>query len=620
MTELYEDGRSWGNYGPYEWTSAVAQIAVDPDDAANDGITDLPLADRGADGRVRAEADLRLLGPVGTGNGKMLVVIPNRGFIGGLPFATGIPFEDFIAPRPHPGDGLLLDRGWTIAWCGWQWDVTRGPSTLGLATPSAPCTPLPMRIEFRPDERLDSHPLSDSALFFRFADYPTVDVDDPDAALYVRTAPDAEPELLPRATWRFTDAVTVAVDDGFQPFHWYTLIYRSSHNPITGMGLLAVRDVTSYLRREHRMSSALAFGVSQSGRFLRQFLYEGRNLDESGDVVFDGVLAHIASARRGEFNHRYAQPSLTHPIGFSNLPPYDMTALLSRLRATGGTPKVMQTNTSWEYWRGDGALVHVDPGTGQDLPDDPDVRTYLLRGNDHLGTMPIKSMMPVANPVHGIDVQPLMRALFLALDDWVSAGTPPPDSEIPRQSDGTAVDRQDVLQQFTDAAKDGGFQVPDPTALPRTREIDLGDEAASGIGRWPLRLGAAKPALVSAIDADGNETSGIALPAVAEPVAAYTGWNPRRPAPGLPDVLYEFAGSRLPLLTNRTLPVARSTRRPSGQRPHRWWTGGCCCPSTLTRPWRRRSRSTTTSLAADGATPPPMPPPMNLTMSARRTR
>jgi len=554
VTEPYENGRSWGDYGPYEWTGAVATIGVDPDNAANAGITDLRLAERAADGRVHAEADIRLLAPAGGGNGKLLVVVPNRGFLGGLPFAVGTPFEDFIAPCPKPGDGLLLEQGWTIAWCGWQWDVKRSPSALGLATPDAPCTPQPMRIEFRPDEQQDSHSLSDSALIFTFADYPTVDVDDPDAALYVRTAPEDEPELLPRDCWRFSDSVTVTIDGGFQAFHWYTLIFRSSRNPVSGMGLLAVRDVTAFLRRERHVTEALAFGVSQSGRFLRQFLYEARNVDEAGNVVFDGVFAHIASGRRGEFNHRYAQPALTHPIGFANLPPYDTSATIAPQRARGGLPKLIQTNTSWEYWRGDGALVHVDPDTGEDLPEDPDARTYLLRGTDHLGATALKTMMPLANPVHLLDTQPILRALLIALDAWVSDGTPPPDSAVPRRSDGTAVDRDQVLQRFTDAAKSRGFHVPGPSALPLTRDIDLGDQVADGIGRWPLRLGKAKPALVSAIDADGNETTGVALPAVAVAVAVYTGWNPRRPVPGLPDPLYEFVGSRLPLLSDRPIP------------------------------------------------------------------
>ena len=555
VTEPYEDGRAWGDFGPYEWSSGVARIAVGPDNQANAGITDLHLAERGADGLVHAEADVRILAPAGNGNGKLLVIVPNRGFLGGLPFSVGTPFEDFIAPCPKPGDGLLLERGWTIAWCGWQWDVLRNSSALGLSTPDAPCTPEPMRIEFRPDEQQDSHPLSDSALIFRFADYPTVDVDDADAALYVRTTPEAEPQLLPRQSWRFSDDVTVTLDGGFQAFHWYTLVYRSSRNPVTGMGFLAVRDFTAFLRKERNIREALAFGVSQSGRFLRQFLYEARNIDESGDVVFDGVFAHIASGRRGEFNHRYAQPALTHPIGFANLPPYDTTATLAPQRARGGLPKTIQTNTSWEYWRGDGALVHVDPDTGEDLPEDPDARTYLLRGTDHLGATALKSMMPLANPVHLLDTQPILRALFVALDQWVSDGTPPPDSEVPRRSEGSAVDRDQVLERFAKAAQDRGFHVPDPDALPRTRDIDLGDRVAEGVGRWPLRLGAAKPALVADIDADGNETTGIALPAVAVPVATYTGWNPRRPVPDLPNVLYEFVGSRLPLLVDRPIPA-----------------------------------------------------------------
>src|SRR5205085_2025305 len=129
-------------------------------------------------------------------------------------------------------------------------------------------------------------------------------------------------------------------------------------------------------------------------RVLRQLVHEGLNLDEAGNVVFDGMLSHIASSRLGEFNHRYAQPSLTHVIGFSNVAPYDTAGLFARQRALGGVPKTFFTNTAWEYWRGDGALVHVDPETGADLPDDPDARAYLLSGTDHLGLMPMKDMMP----------------------------------------------------------------------------------------------------------------------------------------------------------------------------------------------------------------------------------
>src|SRR5206468_1294105 len=54
---------------------------------------------------------------------------------------------------------------------------------------------------------------------------------------------------------------------------------------------------------------AVGFGVSQSGRFLRTYLYYGFNRDEGNRRVFDGVMAHVAGAGRGSFNHRFAQPS-----------------------------------------------------------------------------------------------------------------------------------------------------------------------------------------------------------------------------------------------------------------------------------------------------------------------
>jgi hypothetical protein len=432
--------------------------------------------------------------------------------------------------------------------------VLRGPGAIGLKAPVADVEPGFLRVEWRPDADHPDHPLSDSALFFRFTDYPTADLDDLAAMLYVRTAPNDDLIPIDRSRWSFTDEKTVALQGGFKAFHWYTLVYRSNACPVTGAGLLAIRDAVSHLRRERTFTHAFAYGVSQSGRLLRQFLYEGRNSDEDGRAVFYGVFAHIAGGRRGEFNHRYAQPSLTHVIGFSNLPPYDTTALLAPQREKGSqkgsSPKLFLTNTSWEYWRGDGALVHVDPETGADLPPDPDARAYLLSGTDHVGGMPIKDQLPTANRVHTHDTSPILRALFAALVDWVCDGREPPAQAVPSWAEGTAATRDEVLEAFSGSAA----HLPDPAKLNVTREIDLGEQAAAGIGRWPLELGAEKPAVVSAIDADGNERAGIALPVVAVPVAAYTGWNPRRPEDGLPDVLYEFVGSRLPLLSGRTPP------------------------------------------------------------------
>lgn len=336
----FAGGRAWGSHGPYETTSAVAEFAVDPLLPANHGIVDLEQA-AGSDGLARFEADLCLLHPRGRGNGRLLFVVPNRGLLGGLPFCGDSPIQLSGPDGLDPGDGFLLDRGWTIAWCGWQWDVQRGVGSLGLNAPTVDVEPGRLRVEFRPDTDQPDHPLSDSSVFFTFTDYPAADVDDPDAVLTRQVTPDGTPHEIPRGQWRFTDDRTVALDGGFRAFHWYTLTYRTSLCPVAGTGLLAIRDAVSWLRRTRRPTHTFAYGVSQSGRFLRQFLHEGRNVDEIGNAVFDGVFAHIAGGRRGEFNHRYAQPALTHPLGFGNLPPYDTTRLLEPQRALAPAPKLI---------------------------------------------------------------------------------------------------------------------------------------------------------------------------------------------------------------------------------------------------------------------------------------
>jgi hypothetical protein len=411
-----------------------------------------------------------------------------------------------------------------------------------------------MRLEWRSDRAHDVHPLRYSApevealpgadFLFDFTKYPTVDVNDPEAVLTVRTSPDAEPTTIPRDTWQFTDETHVALDGGFQPFHWYELVYRTSLAPVVGCGMLAVRDVVSHLRAEG-IDHTFAYGVSQAGRFLRQFLSEGLNVDESGMTVFDGVFSDFASAARGEFNHRFAQPSVTQTNGFGTMAPFAPADLLARQRELGGVPKIVFTNSSAEYWNGDGALTHVDPYTGRDLPEDPDVRTYMIAGADHFGSSNFKESLPTGNPVHRLDVTPVSRALLLALEEWVVEGLQPPASRVPRSSDGTAVSRKEVLSAFGHAA------TPGLAVLPVARSVYLGPDADRGIGEWPVKLGETFVDVVSATDADGNELAGVRLPAVAAPLAAYTGWNPRAHVEELPDVLYERIGSKLPFAPGR---------------------------------------------------------------------
>src|SRR5207253_3935169 len=142
------------------------------------------------------EADLCILRPAdpARANGGLLCEIPNRGGRGVVPFSmlSDEELEESVrraqlAPnspaQPVSGDGFLLERGWTIAWCGWQWDVMSGPGSIGLRAPEADVGPGWLRVEWRPDVAADDHPLSDSAFIFTFADYPTADVEDPAAVL-----------------------------------------------------------------------------------------------------------------------------------------------------------------------------------------------------------------------------------------------------------------------------------------------------------------------------------------------------------------------------------------------------------------------------------------------------
>jgi hypothetical protein len=274
-----------------------------------------------------------------------------------------------------------------------------------------------------------------------------------------------------------------------------------------------------------RLDVALATGASQSGRFLRHFLSEGMNVDEDENRVFDGVHVHIAGGRRGEFNARYGQPGVIWR-GPGDEPPFSTNELLDGQRAVGGVPKVVATNSAAEYWRGDAWLAHGDPATRTDIADAPDVRHYLLAGVDHLGELgtSVAFMIPAVNPPNGLSAVAPERAIVVALDEWVRDAVEPPPSRVPRLDDGTAIERGDALARF---AAQPDVRTPTVDALP------IGGHEAS-------------TAFVSALDEHGNEVAGVRLPQLVEPVAAYTGWNVRPPIDGLPDLMPDFLGSRLP--------------------------------------------------------------------------
>jgi Alpha/beta hydrolase domain len=593
----FAEGRAFGEVGAYERLDGTIHFAVDPTLAANRAIVDLERAARDAGGRVTFSADLCLLRPAdpSRGNDRLLFDVLNRGRKVAVRSLNRAPVDPVPTEAIDPGDGFLMRRGWTIAWCGWQWDVVRSPALLGLEAPTAldeSDQPIAgqVLVEFQPNRA--SH---DALLANRVhRPYSAADPEQPDAQLLVRDWWAGPRATIPRDRWRFArddggrpvpDADHVWLADGFVPGRIYEVVYRTRVCPVVGSGLLAVRDCVSFLRyadaaagnpcADH-VAHAYGFGVSQSGRFLRHFLYLGLNLDEAGRPVFDGVLPHVAGARRGEFNHRFAQPSVQSTAGFGHLMPFgfdDQTdplggrtdGLLRRQRELGGVPRIVATNTSAEYWRGDCSLLHTDLAGQADVEPPAGVRVYHFAGTQHgTGVVPLVDVEPNegtrgAHPFNMVDYSPLLRAALVNLDRWVTEGVEPPPSAFPRLGDGSAVRPAVVIDAFRDLPN---VRPPTPERVPGMRRLDLGPRAAAGVGRYPPAAGEPYPTFVAAVDADRNELAGVRLPDLTVPLATVTGWNTRHPETGGAGQLIPMAGSTLPFAA-----TAEERRRTGDPRP-----------------------------------------------------
>ena len=576
----FADGVAFGEVGPYERLDGLIHFAVDPDQAANQGIVDLDKAPRDTTGRVRFTADFCLLQPAdpARGSGRLLFDVANRGRKVALTIFNRAPRPPVPTEQIDPGDGFLMRHGWTVAWCGWQWDVIRSPALMGLEPPQALADdgrPIQGQVicQFQPTDPTPDHLLADRV----HHPYPAADPGDPEAVLTVRDWFDGPRSVIPRDQWRFArdeagrpveDDTHVWLAGGFTPGQIYEVVYRTRICPVVGTGLLAVRDAVAFLRHGEasagnpcagRITHTYGFGQSQSGRFLRHFLYLGLNLDEAGRPVFDGLIPHVAGARRGEFNQRFGQPSVQATRSFGHLMPFtddDQTdpftgerdGLLRRQRELGGVPRIVTTNTSAEYWRGDCSLIHTDPLGGRDVEPAAGTRIYLLAGTQHVsGTLPLYRVGPDgargAHDSNAVDFTPLMRAILLHLDRWVTTGEEPPPSVFPRLADGTAARPAAVLDFFRGLP---GVTVPDPDRLRSMRRVDLGPAAAQGVGSFPAKVGDTYPTYVPAVDTDGNEVRGLRLPDLTVPVATYTGWNPRAPETGGPGQIIDMMGSTFP--------------------------------------------------------------------------
>ncbi|MBN3787984.1 hypothetical protein G3N94_13905 [Burkholderia sp. Ac-20353] len=597
------NGKTFGDVGAYEKLRGKAFGEVDPNDLRNAVITDLQLAPRNARGMVEYSMDIYILKPVDVskGNHKLFVEVNQRGSKVFGPFNLSGGGNN-PTTAADAGEGFLMNQGYSLAWNGWDPSAPSGGDNLTITVPVAR----------NPDGSSITGPAyeyivfdNSTALTYRLS-YPTASHDHSKATLTVRDHLNDAPK---RADWEFVNDTTIRLLPAGTPFKQsaiYEFSYTAKDPVVAGIGFAATRDFVSFLRNAKADSfnrpnplagdieRAYAFAVSQPGRYMNDFVWLGFNEDKGQRKIFDGVENWIAAGTGVGLNYRFAQPSRTertrqdhrYPEGIF---PFAYTTLtdpftsktdgrLARCTPTDTCPKIMSVNSANEYWVKAGSLLHTNT-QGNDLDDPDNVRFYLLSGVEHNRSgSPPKSRGICQQFRNTTDPNPALRALFIAMDQWVVDGTAPPHSRVPRTSDGTA-----VFIQPTENSVNGVGKVPQDlldwptipgvtyTGVVTVRNLlNFGPRLDQGILSInpPIATGEIYPAFVSTVDDDGNEIAGVRLPPVAAPVATTTGWALRADAFGGADGC-EGWGQFIPFATTEAQRQATGDPRPSLQERYR---------------------------------------------------
>jgi Alpha/beta hydrolase domain len=407
--------------------------------------------------------------------------------------------------------------------------------------------------------------------------YPAADLDPAKAMLTVRQREGDERRSPEGLGFRYLGPreIEITRPAGFDDGAIYEFIYPAAEPTVNGLAFASTRDVVSYLRygeqdevghpnplADAEIEHALALGISQSGRFLRDFLYQGFNEDEAERAVFDGLIPHIAGSRKTFVNYRFSQPGRYSRQHEDHLYPGDQfpftyaittdpvsgqtDGIFAACEERGSCPKVIHTDTSTEVWQGRAALVVAD-GQGNPIPLPDTVRAFLIAGAPHFNPADAKSAaVPICRyPTNPLHAGPAMRALVVALEQWVSEGTAPPDSRYPAD------------WRPASEAPDALTGVPDFAWIGAINGLAINDHAA-----MPPKPGKTYGVPRPRVDEIGHPLGALRLPAVEVPVASYLGWNERKEgfAPGQ---LCGLTGSMLPLAETRAEHEASGDPRPS---------------------------------------------------------
>jgi hypothetical protein len=539
--EPFAEGSEFGSAGAYERVIGTAKGELDPGDPLNRGIADIDKAPRNARGMVEYDTDIFILRPMDAakGNHEILYEVNNRGRKFLTHWLLDAPPANANDPKSKEdaGDALVFRMGFTLVWSGWDPDAPRANHGMAMTVPIAEENGQAISRVIR-DELVDGTRGPPKPVFK--LSYPAASLETKEARLTMR-AKEAYPEhVIPDDGWAFIDAHTIKLlPDGTKPDPGalYELTYKAHAPKVLGIGFAATRDLVAFLREGKPDSvghpdpagpgikHTLAFGISQSGRYLRDFIGEGFNQSETHKKVFDGMLTHISGVGRVFLNYEFGQPFRTNTQHEDHLMPENnfpfSTATLkdpvtgktgSLFRRDGFDPLLIEANTSTEYWQKGASLLTTDPLGERDVELPKTSRVFMIAGTQHAGRVGLTPAAgPCINPRNPHSPEPALRALLVDLDEWVDKGTAPPASRVPTLAAHTLVP-------------------PTATGFPNIPEFHVVHEtnAIARFADWVApkpEAGKQYRPLVSEVGTDGNEIAGIRLPDIAAPLATYTGWN-----------------------------------------------------------------------------------------------
>jgi hypothetical protein len=593
----FANGHAFDEAGPYERVTGKASFRIDPQGPLAAVVTDLDKADRAPDGLVSVTADFCILRPrdLARGNGRIFFDYGNRGNKRALQYICDAPGSNDPIMLDHAGNGYLFRRGYSIVWLAWQGDLLPGDGRMLIDVPlatenGAPITGL-VRADFIAAEPGTTvFPLS---TLISTRSYPVASLDTRQARLTRRRYAESPRIEIPAAEWAFArveegngvdgqglersiipSSGHLHLPAGFETGWIYEIVYTARDPLVLGLGHVAVRDFISFLKHEAvdaagtpnplregdaRIEKAYAWGRSQTGRCIRDFVYLGFNADADARRVFDGVMPHVAGAGKMWMNHRFANIVLLPGQDYENHDtvadrfPFSYTVSTDHL--TGRTdgilkrpetdPLVIHTDSASEYWQRRASLVHTDT-RGEDLAPPENVRLYFWASSKHVASprmgAPVRGLGQALENV--VSTSMLFRANLDALDRWATTGEPPAPSRIPKRADGSLVGAGEWRAQFP--AIPGVAMPRGPSTL---EVVDFGPDLDRGFitHQPPLPVpGQSYPVAVPAVDADGNDVAGVHAPMAAVPLGTYTGWNLRQRHLGN-GALLGVSGSYFPL-------------------------------------------------------------------------